>query len=149
MMRRRDSLKQVTVAAGLAGLLRLLQPVKASESSPPKPFGQVSGSGGAAREGNCSAEYLGRVQEDRLLAKPTWDMEAQTVDLVVASVKKQDITSIARYGIQEISAPAGILVARLQRGQVDRDLHLQEGKPVEVHLKIGRQSPLDWVNRVA
>ena len=38
MMRRRDFLKTSMVAAGLAGSPELLQPLKASESSPQKPI---------------------------------------------------------------------------------------------------------------
>ena len=34
------------------------------------------------------------------LDKLAWDMEARTVDLTVTSVKKQDVTLIARYGIE-------------------------------------------------
>ena len=80
--------------------------------------------------------------------KLAWDMEARTVDVTITSVRKQDITLIARYGIEEISAPAGVLAATLQPGTANCDLHLPEGKPVEIHLKIGRHDPLDWVDQV-
>ncbi|HUC84902.1 MAG TPA: hypothetical protein VL970_06905 [Candidatus Acidoferrales bacterium] len=64
------------------------------------------------------------------LNKLAWDMDARTVDLTVTSVKKQDVTLIARYGIEEISAPNGILAARPQLDKAACDLHLPEGKPV-------------------
>jgi alpha-L-fucosidase 2 len=83
------------------------------------------------------------------LNKLAWDMEARTVDLTVTSVKKQDVTLIARYGIEGISASSGALAAKPQSDKAACDLHLPEGKPVEVHLKIGRRNPLDWVNWVA
>jgi hypothetical protein len=83
------------------------------------------------------------------LNKLAWDMEARTVDLTVTSVKKQDVTLIARYGIEGISASAGVLAAKPQSGKAACDLHLAEGKPVEIHLKLGRSNPLDWVNWVA
>ena len=83
------------------------------------------------------------------LDKLAWDMEARTVDLTVTSVKKQDVTLIARYGIEAITAPAGVLAAKPQPGTATCDLHLPEGKPVEIHLKLGRRNPLDWVNWVA
>ena len=83
------------------------------------------------------------------LDKLAWDMEAQTVDLTVTSVRKQDVTLIARYGIEGISTTSGALAAKLQSDKAACDLHLPEGKPVEVHLKIGRRNPLDWVNWVA
>jgi alpha-L-fucosidase 2 len=81
--------------------------------------------------------------------KLAWDMEARIVDLRITSVRKQDITLIARYGIEEISAPAGILAAKPQPGAANCDLHLPEGKPVDIHLKLGRHNPLDWVAQVA
>jgi len=81
--------------------------------------------------------------------KLAWDMEARTVDLTVTSVRKQDVTLIARHGIEEISAPAGVLAAKSQSGMANCDLHLPEKKPVEIRLELGRRNPLDWVNRVA
>ena len=83
------------------------------------------------------------------LNKLAWDMEARTVDLTVTSVKKQDVTLIARYGIEGISATSGALAAKPQSDKAACELHLPEGKPVEIHLKIGRRNPLDWVNWVA
>jgi hypothetical protein len=55
------------------------------------------------------------------------------------------VTLIARYGIEEISASSGVLAAKPQSGQATCNLRLPEGKPVEIHLKIGRRNPLDWV----
>ena len=75
-------------------------------------------------------------------------MRARSVDLTITSFVKQDITLIARYGIEEISAPAGIMAAAFQPGKANCDLHLPEGKPVEIHLKIGQHEPLDWVDQV-
>jgi alpha-L-fucosidase 2 len=81
--------------------------------------------------------------------KLAWDMEARTVDLTVTSVRKQDVTLIARYGIEKVTASAGVLAAKPRAGAADCDLHLPEGKPVEIHLKLGRRNPLDWMNWVA
>ena len=80
--------------------------------------------------------------------KLAWDMQARIVDVTITSVRKQDVTLIARYGIEAISATAGVLRAKPQPGAADCDLHLPEGKPVEIHLKLGRHKPLDWVARV-
>jgi hypothetical protein len=77
--------------------------------------------------------------------KLDWDMEARTVDLTLTSVRKQDVTLVARHGIEAITAPADVLTAKLQPGIANCDLHLPEGKPVEIHLKLGRNNPLDWV----
>ena len=79
------------------------------------------------------------------LDKLTWDMDARTVDLTVTSLRKQDVTLIARYGIEEIKAAAGVLAAPLKPGMANCDLHLQEGKPVSIQLKLGRHKPIDWV----
>ena len=85
------------------------------------------------------------------LDKLAWDMEARTVDLTVTSARKQDVTLIARHGIAGIYASSGVLDGKLKlkAGLATCGLHLPEGKPVEVHLKIGQRNPLDWVNWVA
>ena len=75
----------------------------------------------------------------------SWDMEARTVDVTITSVKKQDITLLARHGIEEISAPAGVLVSSLRKGKANIDLHLPENEPVKIHLKLGQHKPLDWI----
>jgi alpha-L-fucosidase 2 len=77
----------------------------------------------------------------------TWDMEERTVDITITSLIKQDITLIARYGIEDISAPSGVLGA-FKKSNADCELHLPGKKPVEIHLKIGNQRSLDWVNQV-
>jgi alpha-L-fucosidase 2 len=81
--------------------------------------------------------------------KLAWDMEARTVELTVTSFRKQDITLIARYGIENITAPAGVLAAPLKRGTANCDLHLPEGKPVTIHLKLGSHQPNEWVDHGA
>jgi alpha-L-fucosidase 2 len=78
-----------------------------------------------------------------------WDMDARTVDLTLTSVRKQDITLVARQGIESIAAPAGILAAPLQAGKANVDVHLPEGKPVTLHLKLGHHKPIDWVSQVS
>jgi hypothetical protein len=80
--------------------------------------------------------------------KLAWDVDARTVDLKVTSLRKQDVTLIARYGIEAITAPAGVLTARPQAGMANCGLHLPEGKPVDIHIKLGRHNPLDWVAQV-
>jgi hypothetical protein len=74
-------------------------------------------------------------------------MDARTVDVTIASVRKQDITLIVRHGIEEISAPTGVLAAALQPDTANCDLHLPEKKPVEIHLKIGQHEPLEWIDQ--
>jgi hypothetical protein len=80
------------------------------------------------------------------LDKLTWNMDARTVDLTVTSVRKQEVTLIARYGIIKISTSSGALVSRPKPDEATCNLHLPEGKPVEIHLKIGQRNPLDWIN---
>jgi alpha-L-fucosidase 2 len=79
----------------------------------------------------------------------TWDMEARTVDLTITSVKKQNITLIARHGIEEISAPEGVLAASFRKGKANINLDLPENTPVKVHLKLGRHKPMDWISLVS
>jgi hypothetical protein len=83
------------------------------------------------------------------LDKLSWDIEARTVDLTITSVRKQDVTLIARQGIEAISATPGALAAKPKPGEAACNLHLPEGQPVEVHLKLGQRNPLDWVNWIA
>ncbi len=83
------------------------------------------------------------------LDKLSWDMDARTVDLTVTSARMQDVTLIARHGIESISASPGALAARPQSGKAACELHLPEKKPVDIHLKLGKRNPLDWVNWIA
>ena len=80
--------------------------------------------------------------------KLAWDMDARTVDVTITSVRKQDITLIVRHGIEEISAPTGVLSAAIKPDTANCDLHLPEKKPVEIHLQIGRHEPLEWIDQV-
>jgi alpha-L-fucosidase 2 len=80
--------------------------------------------------------------------KLTWDMEARTVDVTITSLRKQDVTLIARYGIENISATDGVLTSKPKQGTANCDLHLPERKPVEIHLKLGLHNTLDWVDHV-
>ncbi len=82
------------------------------------------------------------------LDKLAWDMEARTVDMTITSLKNQDVTLIARYGIESLSGSSK-LPAPNPPGSATYKLTLPEGKPVEIHLKLGRRNPLDWVNWVA
>jgi len=59
-----------------------------------------------------------------------------------------DVTLVARYGIEAITAPAGPLVTPLQAGKANIDVHLPENKPVTFHIRLGRRNSLDWVNTV-
>ncbi len=79
--------------------------------------------------------------------KLTWDMQAGTVDITITSLRKQDVTLIARHGIESISAPSGIL-GTFEKGNADCELHLPEKEPVEIHLKLGRSKPFDWISHV-
>jgi hypothetical protein len=40
------------------------------------------------------------------------------------------------------------LAAKPLSGSAACDLHLPQGKPVEIHLKLGKRNPLDWVNHI-
>jgi hypothetical protein len=77
--------------------------------------------------------------------KLAWDMQARTADLTVTSLKDQTVTLIARYGIEKISAPSGVLGRTPQPNAVSCQLRLRKGEPVQLHLALGRHKPLDWV----
>jgi alpha-L-fucosidase 2 len=83
------------------------------------------------------------VKIDRL----AWDMDARMVELTVTSSRKQDVTLMARHGIEAITASAGVLAAPLQAGSADIDVHLPEKRPVTFRLKLGHHKPLDWCTR--
>ena len=78
----------------------------------------------------------------------SWDMEARTVDITITSLRKQDITLIARHGIEEISASDGVLAGNFKRGQANCDLNLREKMPEKIHLKLGLHNPLNWIAQV-
>jgi alpha-L-fucosidase 2 len=78
-----------------------------------------------------------------------WDMDARTVELRVTSFRKQDITLMARHGIEAITASAGVLAGPLQAGTADIDAHLPQNRPVTFRLRLGRRKPLDWAARQA
>lgn len=80
--------------------------------------------------------------------KLAWDMNEGIVDFTVTSIKKQDVTLIARYGIERISVSSGVLDTKPQPGEAACTLHLPEEKAVEVHLETGKRNPLDWINWV-
>lgn len=79
--------------------------------------------------------------------KLAWNMDTRTVELTVTSYREQNITLIARYGIEEIGAPAGVLATPLQRGTASCELHLPEGKAVDIHLKLGFHKPIEWADQ--
>ena len=79
----------------------------------------------------------------------TWDMAAKTVEVTLTSIRAQDITMIVRYGIESVSAPAGVLVAQPKPDATTCVLHLSPGKPVTLRLKIGDHRPSDWIAKVA
>jgi hypothetical protein len=78
-----------------------------------------------------------------------WDLEAKSADVSITSLKDQSITLIVRYGIEKISAPAGVLAKMPEPDAISCDLHLPKGEPVRLHLALGRNKPLDWVDRVS
>jgi alpha-L-fucosidase 2 len=78
-----------------------------------------------------------------------WDLEARSADVSITSLKDQNITLIVRYGIGKISAPPGVLAKMPDPDAISCDLHLPKGKPVRLHLALGRHKPLDWVDQVS
>jgi hypothetical protein len=80
--------------------------------------------------------------------KLAWNMEARTVDLKITSFRKQDVTLIARYGIEEIRASANVLESRPKLDSSTCELHLPEDKSVEIHLRLGHHRPGDWVEQL-
>jgi alpha-L-fucosidase 2 len=78
-----------------------------------------------------------------------WDMDTRTVELKVTSFRKQDVTLMARHGIEEIIARPGVLAAPLETGKANIDVRLPENKQVTFRIKLGHHNPLDWVTQVA
>jgi hypothetical protein len=76
-------------------------------------------------------------------------MDTRTVELKVTSFRKQEVTLMARHGIEAIAASQNVLAAPLQAGKANIDVHLPENKPVTFGIKLGRHSPIDWVAQVA
>ena len=76
-------------------------------------------------------------------------METRSVELAITSFRKQDVTLISCHGMEEISAPAGVLAEPLQKGKADIDLHLPERRHVSLRLNLGTHQPIEWVEHVA
>jgi len=72
-----------------------------------------------------------------------WDMQARSVDVTLTSIREQDVALIVRHGIEKISVLPGVLATEPRPNAADCTLHLPEGKPVEIHLKLGPHQPLD------
>ena len=81
--------------------------------------------------------------------KLQWDLVSRTVDLTITPLHTQNVTLIARFGIEEIRTPAGTLASPPGRGATSCDLHLSEGNPISVHLRLGTRKSLDWIARVS
>lgn len=80
--------------------------------------------------------------------KLAWDLEAMSVELTIMSLSNQDIELVVRRGIDEISAPAGVLAGALNKGSAKIAIRLPEGKRVELKLKLSRRAPVDWTEGV-
>ena len=78
----------------------------------------------------------------------TWDMGKKTVEITITSGRDQNITLIARHGIDSITGPAGTIVESPKPGATTCMLRLAKGVPVTLHLKLGAKKPSDWVLNV-
>lgn len=76
--------------------------------------------------------------------KLEWDLPAGTVAITITSLIKQDITLIARQGIEDIKVPEGVLAGSFKSGKADIDLHLPEHVPVEINVELGNNNPSGW-----
>jgi alpha-L-fucosidase 2 len=79
------------------------------------------------------------------LDRLSWDMDDRMAELTVTSARAQDVTLMARHGIEAVTASPDVLAAPLQPGEAACDLHLPAATPVKVHLKLGSRDPMDWV----
>lgn len=74
----------------------------------------------------------------------TWDMTQRTIDLTVTSLKEQDITLVARYGIEDISCLPDV-TGNFSRGKADCEVHLPANEQVKIHLELSNYKTLDWL----
>jgi len=81
--------------------------------------------------------------------KLKWDMDSRTVELKMTSFRKQDVTLIARHGIEELTASPNVLAAPLEAGKANIEVHLPESKAVTFRMKLGHHNPIDWVAQVS
>jgi alpha-L-fucosidase 2 len=81
--------------------------------------------------------------------KLKWDMDSRTVELKMTSFRKQDVTLIARHGIEELTASPNVLAAPLEAGKANIEVHLPESKAVTFRIKLGHHNPIDWVAQVS
>lgn len=160
-MRRRDFLKTGTLVARLASSPHLMMPLVAEESGPRKTALSQRHAEKVPEEIR-TAEYLRRGKSSKFLSKlavmrkiegsaglsvsPMLLAERRTcsVDLTVTSSRKQDVTLIEHYSIEEINASAAVLPTPLKRGTANCNLHLPKGKAVVIRLKLRSHKPNEW-----
>lgn len=82
------------------------------------------------------------------LDKLAWDMDARTVDLIITSRKQQNVTLMARYGIETLTCSLKMESAN-PPGTATCTLALPKDRPVQIRLKLGHRNPLDWINHIA
>src|SRR6185369_7340600 len=80
-MKRRDFIKRGAVAAGLAGSLKFLPSLIASEGNPARSSGQAE----ILPEAKLSDDYISRVQQDNFLPKPPQVADSSAPDDVKIS----------------------------------------------------------------
>jgi len=71
-------------------------------------------------------------------------MGARTVELTVTSLRQQDVTLMARHGIEAITAPAGVIDPAFETGMADVGVHLPANRAVTFRLTLGHRRPFDW-----
>jgi alpha-L-fucosidase 2 len=79
----------------------------------------------------------------------TWDMKTKTIEMTINSLRTQDITLIVRYGIESITAPAGVLTSQPKADATTCVIHLPQNKPVTIQVKLGQHKPSDWILKMA
>lgn len=75
----------------------------------------------------------------------SWDLENKIVEVTLTSLREQDISLVARYGIEAISAPKGIIIEGPMVGAQQCRIHLPQNEPIIIHVKLGNLKPSDWV----
>ncbi|HEX2921647.1 MAG TPA: glycoside hydrolase N-terminal domain-containing protein [Bacteroidales bacterium] len=77
----------------------------------------------------------------------TWDMLERSIDLTITSLKKQDVTLLTRYGIEEIYCSPDVS-GNFSKGKADCELHLPENEPIKIHLEVSDFKKADWVSLI-
>jgi alpha-L-fucosidase 2 len=75
----------------------------------------------------------------------TWNLNTKKIDVTISSHVDQTIRLFARYGIESLDAPPGVLMASVVPGSVECNVRLSKSHPVTLHLSVANEDRSGWI----